>query len=133
MTRSTDGPRFGWLSGTATALSILACYGTLLLIGALSSLGIALTVHEGAWAGAITFFATLAVIGVLIGYRRHRSWPPVIVSAAGAALIAWVMYGKYDRLVELLGFAALVLAAVWNWSLKTLEQQEKGRHDRANP
>ncbi|MDH3672668.1 MAG: hypothetical protein OES46_16175 [Gammaproteobacteria bacterium] len=69
--------RFGWLPGVATILAIAACYGTVLVITALSLLGITLVVHEGVWAGAISVFALLAVVGMALGYLP--SWPPVHV------------------------------------------------------
>jgi hypothetical protein len=37
---------------------------------------------------------------------------------AGAALIAWIMFGHYDRFVEFADFAALVVAVTWDWRLK---------------
>jgi hypothetical protein len=67
-----DANKLEWLAGVATLLSILACYGTLVIIGTLSLLGISVALHTGAWAGAISLFAVLAVAGVALGYRRHR-------------------------------------------------------------
>lgn len=115
MTLPADSaPRLDWLAGAAT----LACYGTLMLIGALSLMGIALALHEGVWAGVTSAFALLAVAGVLMGYRRHRALAPLILALAGSALILWVMLGRYDRLMEAAGFAALVVAAAGDWRLK---------------
>lgn len=107
-----------WLASVATALSIVACYGTLLVVSALSLLGISLTVHTGAWAGAISLFAMLAVVGVVLGYRRHRVAVPLIFAVIGAGLIVWVMFGAYSRILELIGFAILVVAATWDWRLR---------------
>lgn len=110
--------RFGWLAGAATVLAIAACYGTLVLIGALALMGITLAPHAGVWAGVISVLALLAAAGVLLGYRRHRAIAPLLLALLGAALILWVMLGSYDRLMELAGFAVLVAAAVWDWRLK---------------
>lgn len=115
-----------WVPGSATLLAIVCCYGTVLLVGAFSLLGMTLSIHEGAWAGSVTFFALLAFAGVLLGYRRHRSLGPVVPALAGVGLVAWVMLADYNRIAEALGFAALAAAAVWDWRLRRpLRPQEK--------
>lgn len=115
---SSTSRKWDWLASVATVLSIVACYGTLLVISALSLLGIGLTVHTGAWAGVISLLAVLAVVGVALGYRRHRVPAPLILALIGASLIVWVMFGTYSRILELIGFATLVVAATWDWRLK---------------
>lgn len=110
--------RWDWLASVATVLSIVACYGTLLLIGALSLLGVSLAVHNGLWAGAISLFAVLAAIGLALGYKRHHAPAPFVLGTIGTGLIVWVMFGPYSRLIELIGFAFLVVAAALDWRLK---------------
>jgi hypothetical protein len=119
--------RSSWLAGAGAILSILACYGTIALIAILSLMGISLAVNEQAWAAAIVAFAILALLGVALGYRFHRNFGPLAVAALGALLIVLAMYGSgflssaaglNPRAVELLGFAALLLAAIWDWRLK---------------
>ena len=110
--------RWDWLASGATVLSIVACYGTLFVIGALSLLGISLAVHVGVWAGAISLFAVLAVVGLALGYRRHRMRAPLVLGVIGAGLIVWVMFGSYSRILELIGFVILITAATWDWRLK---------------
>jgi len=104
-----------WLPGVATVLAILACYGTTLIIGLLSLLGIALAVNERAWAGAISLFAALSAIAIIASYRRHRSIWPTLAALAGLALILWAMYGSYSRLIELVGFVLLIAATLLDW------------------
>lgn len=134
MTLPTDSaPRFDWLAGAATLLAIAACYGTFLLIGALSLMGVTLVLHEGAWAGVISLLALLAVAGVLLGYRRHRAIVPPILALAGAAPILWAMLGRYDRRMEVAGFAALVVAAAWDWRLKRATRTQENSHGRSYP
>ncbi|MFQ5754937.1 MAG: MerC domain-containing protein [Acidiferrobacterales bacterium] len=113
-----DARKLEWLAGVATLLSILACYGTPAVIGTLSALGISVALHTGAWAGAISLFAVLAVAGVALGYRRHRMGSPLVTAAIGTAIILWVMFGSYSRVLELVGFGALIIAATWDWRLK---------------
>ena len=119
--KSAAVQRFGWLPGVATILAIAACYGTLLVITALPLLGITLVVHEGAWAGAISLFALLAVVGVALGYRRHHTLAPLVIAVISLAVILWVMFGSYNRIIELIGFTGLIIAATWDWRLKRRE------------
>jgi hypothetical protein len=117
--------KLDWLAGIAAVLSVAACYGTLLVISILSLLGVSLAVNTGLWAGTIVLFAVLAAAGVALGYRRHCRPGPAILAVAGAALIAWVMFGSFDRVLEVIGFLALVSATIWDWRLK--------RHDVSLP
>lgn len=94
----------------ATAVALLACYGTMALVAALSVMGLSLAVDEGLWAVAIAAAAVIAVAATGLNLRRHgRSWP-LLLAASGAALILYAMFGAYHPLVEGLGFAALVAA-----------------------
>jgi hypothetical protein len=110
--------RFGWLAGCGTLLAILACYGTLAVIGALSLMGVSLAINEGVWAGAIVVFALVALAGIFIGWRGHRVAGPLVLGVIGAGLVVWVMGVSYSRPIEIAGFIALVVAAVWDWRAK---------------
>ncbi len=107
--------RFGWLAGVATALSLVVCYGTLVVMALLGALGFAITLNKTLWAGAIVTFAVLAVGGLGLGLARHRKPWPILVGGLGAAVIGYAMYWRYDRLTELAGFVLLLIAAVWDW------------------
>ena len=123
-TQPPDKP--GWLARGATGLSLVACYGTLALVALLSALGVTLAINPHVWAAAIVIFAVVAVLGVGLGARRHGVWWPLILAAFGTALVAGVMYLP-DRIegaagipalaVEIAGFAALIVAALWDWRL----------------
>jgi rhodanese-related sulfurtransferase len=104
-----------WFPRAATALAVLSCYGTTVLIGLLSLLGVSLALDEGIWAGAISLFAALATIAIAASYRRHRIIGPTVIAALGLGLILWVMYGSYSRVIELVGFVLLIVATLWDW------------------
>jgi hypothetical protein len=63
--------------------SILACYGTLAILGLLSLMGVSIALQEGAWASVISAFAVLAAIGIMLHYRRCRAIGPVILAVGG--------------------------------------------------
>ena len=116
-----------WLAGAGALLSLAACYGTLGLVALLSAMGVTLALNVQIWAAVIVAFAMLAVLGVTLGYRRHRKADPVRLAVVGAALVIWAMYGADairtllgvpSTVVEIAGFAALIAAAYWDWRLK---------------
>ena len=102
--------------------------GTLAVLAILSFMGVYLTLHEGAWAGAIAFFALLALAGIALGRQRYGRSAPTVLAMAGAALIVWVMFAQYDRLIELAGFALLLGGATWDWKLRRPIRQEEERN-----
>ena len=108
-----------WLPGCATLLSIVACYGTLFIVSLLSIAGLSVSLPTGPWAVTITVFAAVAALAIANNYRRHHSLPPLLLAALGAGTVAWVMLGSYDRLLEIAGFLALIIAAVWDRRITT--------------
>lgn len=115
------------LAGAGALLSLAACYGTLGLVALLSAMGVTLAVNVHVWAGVIVGFALLAVLGVALGTRRHGKAAPLLLALAGAALVAWAMYGSHTitallglpaTVVELAGFALLIVAAFQDWRAK---------------
>lgn len=114
------------LAGTAAlALSVGACYGTLAAVAALSALGVALAVDTGVVAGVIVLFAALAAVSVALGARTHRSAAPLAPALAGAALVGYAMFGHYDPMLELAGFALLAAAVFWDFRLRSRAKRER--------
>ena len=102
----------GGLSGRLSlALSLLACYGTLALVGLLSALGIALAVDEGTWAGAILIFAWASLASLAHGRHAHGSSGPVATGLAGAGLLTYTLLLDYRPVTEIAAFAILALAS----------------------
>lgn len=108
-------PLINRLAGLSTLIAMLSCYGTIALVGILSLLGIALAVNPTAQASVSSFFAILAAVVILFNARGRRWHGPSLLGAAGACLVLWVMWGNYNWLIELTGFAALIGATYWDW------------------
>lgn len=106
--------RLGRYSAAAVVLSIVACYGTLALVAILSLAGVTMSVHEGAWAAVIIVFAWIAVLAMGVNIRAFRSFGPFVLSGIGALLVSWVMIVDYSRTMEIIGFALLIVAALWD-------------------
>ncbi len=112
MTDKTSRPG---LAPLATALSLIACYGTLAAVALLGALGVSIALNEAVWAGAIVLFAALAVVALALRWRRHGRGLPVLLALAGLALIVFAMYVSYSLPAELGGFALLCFGTYADW------------------
>ncbi len=110
--------RLGRYSGAAVVLSMVACYGTLALVAILSLAGVTMSVHEGAWAAVIVVLAWIAVLAMGVNAQRYRRFGPFVLSDIGALLVSWVMIVDYSRVMEVSGFALLIVAALWDRQLR---------------
>ena len=119
---SPERPRLAWLPGFATAVSLLACYGTLAIVSLLGALGVAIALNEALWAGAIVTFAAFAVGGLALRSLRHRRLWPLLIGGIGVAAIGYAMFVDYARPIELSGFVLLLVAVFWDWRLRRVRQ-----------
>ena len=110
--------RLGRYSGVAVVLSIVACYGTLALVAILSLAGVTMSVHEGAWAAVIVVLAWIAVLAMGVNIRSIGSFGPFVIADIGALLVSWVMIVDYSRVLEVVGFALLIVAALRDRQLR---------------
>jgi hypothetical protein len=104
-----------WLAPLATMLSLAACYGTLAAVALLGLLGARVVLDETLWAGSIVAFAVVAVVGLILGARQHRTLWPLAVGTIGAAGIVYTMTLSYDRYIEIGGFLLLAVAVAADW------------------
>jgi hypothetical protein len=84
----------------------------------LSALGVTLALDPGIWAGVTMLFALLAAAAVVLGARRHGSTLPALPALAGVALLGYVMFGRFDRVLELFAFALLAIAVFSDYRLR---------------
>lgn len=120
--------RRGLWGTVALAMALLACYGTLAGVGALSALGLGVAINESVWASVILAATALAWAAVLAGIRKHRQLPPAVLATLGAAVIAYTMLVSYDRLVELAGFALLAGGVLWDVRARNRWPAVRPRH-----
>lgn len=112
-----------WIAGATSALAILSCYGTLVVVASLAAAGVAVAVNEGVWAAAIAVLAAAAFIATSLASRRHHVTGPAILAGAGTALVLWALFASYDWRVELAGFLCLALAASWLWRIAAFQTE----------
>jgi len=109
---------YSWLGSAASLFAVLACYGTLATVALLSVVGITVKIDEGLMVKSISGLLILALASMAYSFRAHRHPGPLLLSIASAALLSWVFFGSYSKLLELIGFVALVLASVWDFRVK---------------
>ena len=100
-------------------LALLACNGTILLIGLLSFFGVTLVINPHVQAATISMFAVLTLVFVFFGYRDHRKAGPLIISVVGAALVVGTLYTIFNKLVETAGLVLLIGSSLWSWREST--------------
>ena len=123
---TSNSERLTWLPAIGTLLSIFSCKGTLMIITGLSLMGVTLSINVHVWAFAIVAFALVAVFGLGLGYRQHRTSGAFLLGVTGVLIVIFSLYGSQvirmvgmrRDAVEILGFIALAVAAVWDWRLK---------------
>jgi len=104
------------MAAISASLALLSCYGTTVLIGLLSLMGVSLAVNPRAGAATIVFLAGLAVVRLLLQWWHNRRIGPVAMAVLALGLIAWVMVRSYNALLEAVGFASLLAAVIWDAS-----------------
>lgn len=106
-----------WLAPLATALSLVACYGTLATIGLLGALGVTIVLNETVWAWAIVLFSGLTLAVLLVRRHRHGRLAPAALAGIGLLLIGFAMLVFYNRIIELAGFVFLCAGTVMDWRI----------------
>lgn len=122
----TDKRTGDWLAPLATALSLVACYGTLAAIGLPGALGVTIALNEAVWAGAIVLFAGLTFAVLLVRGRRHGRPAPIALAAVGFLLIGFAMLVSYNQIIEFAGFVFLCSGTVLDW--RSVRSQKEPVH-----
>jgi hypothetical protein len=125
----TDKKTADWLAPLATALSLVACYGTLAAIALLGALGVTIALNEAVWAGAIVLFAGLTLAILLVRRRRHGRLAPTALAGVGFLLIGVTMLVAYNQIIEFAGFVFLCAGTVMDWRIGR-SQKELAHGDR---
>jgi len=112
-----SGKKPGRLAPLFAIFAFLACNGGILLIAALSALGISISINPHLQAALISLFSLVALLLVFRDFRDHRGIGPLILAALASAILIGTMYIHFDKLVESLGLLALFAATLWSWWL----------------
>lgn len=115
---SITSARYSWLGSVTGLLAVATCYGTLAAVALLSFIGVSVHISEVTLVKLIIVLLSLALLGMGYSYRLHKHPGPLLLSLAAAALLLWVFFVSYAKTLEMVGFATLVVASVWDWRVK---------------
>ena len=121
-----DVQRRGLWGTVSLVMAVVACYGTLALVGVLSAMGVGLAVNESLWAGAIILFALLASAIIALGIRKHGSILPLALAVVGSGVLIYTMYVDYSKLVEAAGFVTLAIATWLDYNRRRWARVRRG-------
>jgi membrane associated rhomboid family serine protease len=118
-------------SGTANrlaplfaVLTFLACNATLILIAALSAIGISISINPHLQAAAIALFAVVTLLLVFRDFKKHQALGPLILAAVASATLVGSMYIHFNKVVESIGLLALFSATLWSWQLSRRDRAQ---------
>jgi len=118
MQQKADKKDLSWIGSATSLLAVAACYGTLAAVSLLSLIGINLEIEEAAMVKLVSGLLVVALAGMAYAFSKHRNPGPLLLSAAAAALLLWVFFAAYSRTLEMLGFALLIFASIWDFNAK---------------
>ena len=110
----SPGNKPGRLAPLYAIFAFLACNGSILLIAALSTIGISISINPQLQAATISLFSLVALLLVFRDLRNHRGIGPVILAALASATLISTLYIHFDKLVESVGLPALLAATLWS-------------------
>lgn len=105
-----DVRRRGLWGFVALTMALLACYGTLALVGIMGMLGASMVLNNGVWAAAILACAALASVVIATGITKHRTMAPLLIALGATGLLTFTMLVDYQVWLEILSFAGLGFA-----------------------
>ena len=113
---------FGWLAYLGTGLSVLVCYGKVIILGAISTAGVSdpeFNPHFQAilmWALGI-----VALYGLYRDRRAHGRDYPLVLGTVGVVTIVVTLYTHYSFILEVSGYVMLIVAALLNQNVRLLQ------------
>jgi len=114
----------GRLAPLFAVLTFLACNATLILIAALSAIGISISINPHLQAAAIALFAVGTLLLVFRDFKKHQTLGPLILAAVASATLVGSMYIHFNKVVESAGLLALFIAAIWSWRLSRRDRAQ---------
>jgi len=106
---------FGTLAYFGAGASLFACYGKLVVLGALSGFGFTqLDFNPHLQAVLMWLLGVIAIFGLYKDRRCHGKSYPMVLGAVGVFIIIATLYTHYDPRIEVSGYILLVVAALLN-------------------
>ena len=106
---------FGSLAYFGAGASLLVCYGKVLILGSIATLGFpGIEFNPHLQALLMWLLGLVAIVGLFYDRRFHGRHYPVALGIAGVVIIIATLYTHYDPRIETSGYILLVIAALLN-------------------
>ena len=117
-----NGFPFGILAYAGAGGSLFVCYGKVILLGALSSLGMRdLTFNPHLQAVLMWVLGLVAIYGLYQDRRAHRRDHPLVMGVVGVVVIIGTLYTHYSSVLEISGYILLIVAALLNQNARLVQ------------
>jgi class 3 adenylate cyclase len=117
---------FGALAYFGAAASLFACYGKVIIFGALSGFGFTqLDFNPHLQAVLMWLLGVIALFGLFKDRRCHGRNYPLILGILGVAIIIAALYLHYNPTLEVSGYILLVMAALLNQNARLLQLNQE--------
>jgi hypothetical protein len=122
---AAGAPGIDWVERAAvgaSALCLIHCIGLPLLLAALPALSSFLPIPESFHVWVLAFAVPTSALALFTGRHHHRRAHPLMIGAAGLILLAtgalFLLGGRWETPVTVLGSLCLALAHIANWRLR---------------
>jgi class 3 adenylate cyclase len=113
---------FGFLAYFGAGASIFVCYGKLLILTTIASLGLPdLEFNPHLQAVLMWLLGLVAIVGLYRDRQFHPKNYPLILGVAGVFIIVATLYTHYNELIEFSGYILLVVAALLNQNARLMQ------------
>ena len=113
---------FGLLAYFGAGASILVCYGKVLILATIASLGFGrLEFNPHLQALLMWILGVVALVGLYRDRQFHDRQYPLILGAIGVFIIIATLYTHYDPRIEVSGYILLVVAALLNQNARLIQ------------
>lgn len=108
-------PPFGILAFAGAGVSLVFCYGQILISLLAPLFGLAAIELDIHWQAVFMWgFGLVTLVGLARDRRRHRRNAPILLGIGAVVLIAATLYTYYDVRILIMGYVLLFVAALLN-------------------
>ena len=106
---------FGLLAYFGAGASLLVCYGKVLILGSITTLGFPVVEFNPHLQALLMWsLGLVALVGLYRDRQYHHRQYPLVLGAVGVFIIVATLYTHYDHRIEVSGYILLVVAALLN-------------------
>lgn len=117
---------FGFLAYLGAGASIFVCYGKILILASIASLGFPdLEFNPHLQAALMWLLGLVAIVGLYRDRQFHRKNYPLVLGTVGVLIIVVTLYTHYEKLIEFSGYILLVVAALLNQNARLMQLNDE--------